>query len=103
MDRIRRLYSVVVFIVLASLDNVTISLVPPLYKPIGVTLGVGTSAVGLVTAVSFLATAVAAVGWAYTGDRSNRKPLLMIGTLIWSAGAVATAYSSSYLAFFAAQ
>ena len=35
---------------------------------------------GLVTAVSFLVSAVAAVGWAYVGDRTNRKPLLMVGT-----------------------
>jgi hypothetical protein len=76
----RRLYSVVVFIVLASLDNVAIGLVPPLYSPIAADLGVRESAIGLVTAVSYLFTAVAAVGWAYVGDRSNRKPLLMIGT-----------------------
>ena len=38
--------------------------------------------VSIATAVSFLVTAVAAVGWAYLGDRTNRKPLLMIGTLI---------------------
>jgi MFS family permease len=103
MDRFRRLYSVTVFIVLASLDNVTISLVPPLYGKIGDDLDVRVPAVGLVTAVSFLVTAVAAVGWAYTGDRGNRKPLLMIGTLVWAAGAAATAYAPGYAAFFAGQ
>ncbi|GAB3874589.1 hypothetical protein GCM10027610_143570 [Dactylosporangium cerinum] len=36
-----RVYSVAVFIVLASLDNVAISLVPPLYSPISRSLGVG--------------------------------------------------------------
>ena len=40
----------------------------------------------LVTAVIFLVSAVAAVGWAYAGDRTDRKPLLMLGTLIWAAG-----------------
>ncbi|HEY0700500.1 MAG TPA: MFS transporter, partial [Micromonospora sp.] len=77
-----RIYSVLVFVVLASLDNVAIGLVPPLYQPIGASLGVGTSLVGLVTAVSFLVSAVAAVGWAYVGDRTDRKPLLMVGTLL---------------------
>src|SRR6266545_1449125 len=100
---VRRLYSVTVFIVLASLDNVAIGLVPPLYTPIGRALHQPESLVSLVTAISFLVTAVAAVGWAYVGDRTNRKPLLMIGTLGWSAGTGATALSGSFPAFLAAQ
>src|SRR6266545_2564232 len=88
---VRRLYSV------------TIGLVPPLYTPIGRALHQPESLVSLVTAISFLVTAVAAVGWAYFGDRTNRKPLLMIGTLVWSAGTGATALSGSFPAFRAAQ
>ena len=102
-ERAHRLYSVVVFIVLASLDNVAIGLVPPLYDPIGESLGVPEAALGAVTAVSYLLTAVAAVGWAYVGDRTNRKPLLMIGTLIWAAGTGGTALAGHYAAFFAGQ
>jgi MFS transporter, Spinster family, sphingosine-1-phosphate transporter len=98
-----RVYSVIVFIILASLDNVAIGLVPPLYTPISDDLGVAESAIGLVTAASFLLTAVAAVGWAYVGDRTNRKPLLMIGTLLWAAGTGGTALAGSYGGFFAAQ
>src|SRR5262245_30242764 len=71
--RWRRVYTVVVFIILASLDNVAIGLVPPLFRPIGQSLGVPEAAVGLVTAVSYLVSALAAVGWAYVGDRANRK------------------------------
>ena len=44
---LHRLYSVVVFIVLASLDNVAISLVPPLYSPIAQDLNVPESAVSV--------------------------------------------------------
>jgi MFS transporter, Spinster family, sphingosine-1-phosphate transporter len=94
---------VVVFIVLASLDNVAIGLAPPLYDPIGDDLHVPEAAVSLVTAVTFLVTAVAAVGWAYVGDRANRKPLLMVGTLIWAAGTAGTALAGGYPAFLAAQ
>jgi MFS family permease len=101
--RFHRGYSVIVFIVLASLDNVAIGLVPPLITPISRSLSVPESAVGVVTAVSFLVTAVAGVGWAYWGDRTNRKPLLMLGTLLWAAGLVATALAGNYAAFFAAQ
>jgi MFS family permease len=98
-----RAYSVVVFIILASLDNVAIGLVPPLYSPIGHDLRVPEGAVSLVTAASFLITAVAAVGWAYTGDRTNRKPLLMVGTAIWAVGIGGSGLASSYPAFFALQ
>ncbi|GAA1768333.1 hypothetical protein GCM10009681_44380 [Luedemannella helvata] len=93
----------VVFIVLASLDNVAIGLVPPLYRPIAADLGVSEKVVGAVTAASFLVTAVAAVCWAYLGDRTRRKPLLMVGTVIWSLGAAGTGLADHYAGFLAAQ
>ena len=100
-----RVYSVVVFIVLASQGNVTISLVPPLYSPIARALGLQsqTGVVGVGTAVTVFVSAVAAVGWAYVGDRTNRKPVLMIGTVLWSAGTGLTAIASTYPVFFGAQ
>lgn len=103
MTTLRRTYSVVVFIVLASLDNVAIGLVPPLYNKISTAMDVSAALIGVVTAVSFLVSAIAAVGWAYVGDRTRRKPILMIGTLIWAAGTLGTGLSGNYLAFFAAQ
>ena len=101
--RARRLYTVVVFIVLASLDNVAIGLVPPLFTPISETLGVPKGAVGGVTAATFLISALASVAWAYTGDRANRKSLLMVGTLIWAAGTAGTAGVDTFVGFLAAQ
>jgi MFS family permease len=98
-----RLYSVVVFVLLASLDNVAIGLVPPLYGSISAALDVPQRLLGLVTAASFLVSAVAAVGWAYVGDRTDRKPLLLIGTLVWAAGTGGSALAGSYPAFLAAQ
>lgn len=100
---VHRFYSVAVFVVLASLDNVAIGLVPPLYGSIAPAFSVGAGAIGVVTAASFLVSAVAAVGWAYVGDRANRKPLLMIGTLLWAAGTAGSAVAPTYLAFFGAQ
>jgi MFS family permease len=46
---------------------------------------------------------VAAVGWAYVGDRANRKPLLMVGTLLWAGGTLGTALAGGFLGFLAAQ
>ncbi|WP_432827964.1 MFS transporter [Dactylosporangium sp. CA-092794] len=100
---VHRVYSVVVFIILASLDNVAIGLVPPLYSPISRDLGVPEGALGVVTAISYLFTAVAAVAWAYAGDRTDRKPMLMIGTLIWAVGTGGTVLAGGYWGFLAAQ
>lgn len=107
----RRFYTVVVFIILASLDNVAIGLVPPLFSPISQSLGVSEAAIGLAVGVTYIVSAVAAVGWAYAGDltgrrnggRGNRKQLLMLGTLIWAAGAFGTPLAPNYLLFLSAQ
>lgn len=98
-----RLYTVVVFIILASLDNVAIGLVGPLVTPISNAIGVREATITFTLGLTFLVSAVASVAWAYVGDRSNRKRLLMIGTLIWAAGSYGTASSSSYWPLFAAQ
>jgi len=101
--RAHRLYTVVVFIVLASLDNVAIGLAPPLFSPIADTFGVAFGSVTFAIGATYLVSAASAVGWAYVGDRGNRKPLLMIGTLIWAAGAFVTAISPNYGVFLGAQ
>jgi MFS family permease len=94
---------VAVFIVLAALDNVAIALPPPLLRPISREFGVGEPAIASAVAVNLLLTAVAAVAWAYLGDRSDRKRLLLLGTLLWAAGIGATGYAGNYPAFLAAQ
>ncbi|MFC3384657.1 MFS transporter [Couchioplanes azureus] len=98
-----RAYSVVVFVVLASLDNVAIGLVPPLYGSIGADFGVGEAHIALATTVMFLISAVAAVGWAYAGDRTDRKPVLIAGTAIWVAGTAWSGLAGSYPSFLLAQ
>lgn len=96
-------YTVLVFVVLAALDNVALALPPPLLSPISQELGTGEPAVATAVAVGLLMTAVSAVGWAYAGDRSDRKRLLLAGTLIWAAGTASTSYATAYPAFLAAQ
>ncbi|GAA0797240.1 MFS transporter [Spirilliplanes yamanashiensis] len=101
--RAHRAYSVVVFVLLASLDNVAIGLAPPLYGSIGADFGVPEAAVALVTTITFLLSAVAAVGWAYAGDRGNRKPVLVAGSVLWAAGTAASGWAPGYGWFLAAQ
>jgi MFS family permease len=96
-------YSVVVFVILAALDNVAIGLAPPLYGSIADEFRVGEGAIAVVTTVTFLLSAIAAVGWAYAGDRRDRKPVLIAGTLLWAAGTGGTALAVGYGTFLLAQ
>jgi MFS family permease len=98
-----RVYSVIVFVVLASLDNVAIGIVPPLYGSIGASFGVGEGLIALATTVMFLISAVAAIGFAYLGDRTNRKPVLVAGTLIWVIGTAWSGLAGGYSTFLLAQ
>src|SRR3954453_20964494 len=98
-----RVYSVVVFVILASLDNVAIGLVPPLYRSIGDDFGVGEAGIALATTIMFLISAVAAIGWAYAGGRPDRKPVLMLGTVIWVIGTAWSGLSTGYASFLLAQ
>src|SRR5919107_1668465 len=74
-----RAYSVIVFVVLASLDNVAIGLVPPLYGSIGDALGVGEGHIALATTIMFLISAVASVRFAVVSDliSPRRRGLVM--------------------------
>src|SRR4051794_28385415 len=51
----------------------------------------------------FLISAVAAIGWAYAGDRTDRKPVLMLGTVIWVIGTAWSGLSTGYASFLLAQ
>jgi MFS family permease len=98
-----RAYSVVVFVILASLDNVAIGIVPPLYGSIAADFGVSEGHIALATTVMFLISAVAAIGAAYAGDRTNRKPVLIAGTGIWVVATYWSGLSGDYTSFLLSQ
>ncbi|MFQ5554585.1 MAG: MFS transporter [Acidimicrobiia bacterium] len=79
-------FTMVVFIVLASLDNAALALFPAMVKPVAETLRTSDQAIGFMTGSSLLVTAVTAVAWGFWGDRSSRKRLLLAGTVIWVIG-----------------
>jgi MFS family permease len=93
-------FTLVVFVVLASLDNAAIVLIPNMVLPVSEELGVSEGAVGAVTAAVILIAAVTAVGWGFWGDRSNRKRLLLYGTAVWACGAALSATATSYWMLF---
>ncbi len=91
-------YTVAVFVVLASLDNAALAVLPSMLIPVSDAFGVEPSTLGWITAAVIFITAVTAVGWGFWGDRGNRKHLLVAGTVIWASCSWATAGAGSLLA-----
>ncbi len=96
-------YTIVVFVILASLDNAAIALIPSMVPQLRDSFGVGTAAIGILTGTQVLVTAVTAVGWGYLADQQDRKRLLLWGTLIWSAAMGMSAFTDSFGVLFALQ
>lgn len=91
-----QLFTVVVFVVLASLDNAARAMFPPLYGVLGRHFAVSEAALGFVAGMNVLTVALTAVVWGYWGDRGRRKPLLFYGTLIWSVGMLLSGLAQTY-------
>lgn len=89
-------YTIIVFVVLASLDNAAIFTIPSMVLPVSDALDTSSRAIGFMTGATILVTAIAAVGWGYAGDATNRKPLLFWGTIIWSGATMLSAASTSF-------
>ncbi len=56
-------YTIIVFVILASLDNAAIAIIPSMVPQLRETFGVGTAAIGILTGAQIFVTAVTAVGW----------------------------------------
>jgi len=94
---VKSVYTIFIFVALASLDNAVIGLFPPLFSSIARDLGIGISKLGIVSAINIFITALSSIFWGYLADRGNRKRLIIIGTIIWSISVFLTAYSHNYL------
>ena len=97
------IYTLVVFVILASLDIAAIRLIPSMVPQLTDTFGVNTFAIGALTAVQVIVTAVTAVGWGYLADGGTRKRLLFWGTIIWSVAMVGSAFTTTFWTLFAFQ
>jgi MFS family permease len=95
-SRAHIVFTIIVFIVLASLDNAAIALIPAMVIPVTETLQTSEQAIGIATASVILIVAVSAVGWGYWGDRSSRKRLLFWGTIVWALGAFLSSTANSF-------
>lgn len=89
-------FTIFVFVALASLDNAVVGLFPPLFSSIANDLGIHISSLGVVSAINIFVTSLSSIFWGYLADKGNRKRLIIIGTIIWSISVFMTAYSTSY-------
>ncbi len=97
------IYTIVVFVILASLDNAAIAIIPSMVPQLRETFDVGTAAIGILTGAQVLVTAVTAVFWGYLADSRDRKKLLMSGTIIWSIAIGLSGITTSYWVLFGLQ
>ena len=97
------IYTIVVFVILASLDNAAIAIIPSMVPQLRETFGVSTAAIGILTGVQVLVTAITAVAWGYLADSRDRKKLLMWGTIIWSVAIALSGATTSYWVLFGLQ
>ncbi|HEX9059401.1 MAG TPA: MFS transporter, partial [Clostridia bacterium] len=89
-------YTIFVFVALASLDNAVLGLFPPLFSSIASDLKIEVSDLGIVSAINIFITSVSSIVWGYLADKGKRKRLIIIGTVVWSIAVFFTAYSKSY-------
>ncbi|MHA1681322.1 MAG: MFS transporter [Promethearchaeota archaeon] len=91
--RFLKFYTIVVFLIIASIDNSALEMAPAVFEAMKGELSFSV----LVDANVFLVfvnstliwiVSIVAIPWAYYGDKGNRKRLLLYGTLIWSASLV---------------
>jgi MFS family permease len=79
-----RLFTISVFIILASIDNSVLDMASSVYVAMETALHTTEIFLGFVNALLIWIVAGVAIWWGYLGDKGNRKKLLLVGTAIWS-------------------
>ena len=93
----RRVLTVVLFVVLASIDNTVLALLPELAPRIRHDFGVSNHRLGLLMGLLLAVVALTRLAWGYRSDQADRRRLLIIGTLTWAVPLAAVPFSRAYL------
>ena len=89
-------YTLFVFVVLASLDNAALVMLPSMVLPVTDALDTSQASIGVLSGFTILVVAVTAVVWGYAGDSRARKPLLFWGTMIWASGSLLSSTAQDF-------
>lgn len=100
MQRMRRVYTVCLFIVMASIDNTVLGLLPVLVPRIRAEFNVSDAWLGYAIGSNLVVVALTALFWGYRSDRSDRRWLLICGTLVWAAPVALIPLSTSFALWF---
>jgi MFS family permease len=84
MQRVRRVYTVCLFIVMASIDNTVLGLLPALTPRLRAEFNISDAWLGAAIGVNLVVVAITALLWGYRGDQGDRRWLLICGTLAWA-------------------
>lgn len=95
-ETLKMVYTLSVFVAMASLDHAVIGLFPPLFSSIAAELDINISSLAFISGISYLVTAISSVVWGYLADRGGRKKLIMTGTIISAVSVFLTSTSHSY-------
>ncbi len=96
----REIYTICVFIILASLDNSALALLSPITIKVANGLGLSSDAfVFFIIAVMTFITACTSFIWGYYGGKYSRKRLLLWGTIIWAVAIFLSAFSPDVIIF----
>ncbi|MHA1426449.1 MAG: MFS transporter [Candidatus Helarchaeota archaeon] len=82
----RTFLTVILFVIIASLDNTALGLMPAIMKSIAKGVGIDvekTAFIAFIVAGVHFVTALTSFFWGYWGDKYNRKKLLVYGTILW--------------------
>ncbi|HOQ00108.1 MAG TPA: MFS transporter [Acetivibrio clariflavus] len=94
--KINTILTLTILILSASLDNAILGLFPSLFSSISEDLNINVSIMGVVSAVTIFFSAISSVFWGYMADKGKRKPLLIIGTFIFTFSTFLTSFSQNY-------
>jgi len=97
----RRIYTMVLFVVIASIDNTVLALLPTISPRARQDFGIEDRSIGLIISSNLLVVALTALFWGYRSDQSDRRRLLIVGTMAWVIPIGLVAYTTSFVAFFA--
>jgi MFS family permease len=97
---VRRIYTVLLFVVMASIDNTVLVLLPSMSLRIGSEFGVSSQELGWAIGLNRVLLAITAVFWGYRGDQSDRRRLMIVGTLTWVVPIALVLLSSSFSQLF---
>ncbi len=101
--RKREIYTIIVFIIIASLDNAALALIPAILDSVAVGVHIPKAQAGIISfAVSIVTfiTALTSFFWGYSGDKFSRKRLLLYGTIIWVIFIFLTGFSQNFTQLF---